>query len=445
MSKKINIVFSITLVFFILIELLLVKRNSYEMGIMFYMVYAMILYMIDKKYIISLFVYYLPLLPIISTDYKVFGLIGPHEIIYGFSFFVLVQLSKLYNIKRVNSYQKLAINFVYFLFFISVIFIVKDIVLGMQTDKTKGGFYIFKNFIRFFLYYYSLVLLIKIIYQKDIYNFILIGIKTSLITLVLSIIFTVPLALIGAGVKVDDDFFSNISNELNRLAGFYGAGGDVNSLGIFLVSVFAFFLAMYEKMGNIKNYILYFSFAVLGVLMTGSRTAFIALSLVILIFLLTNKSSKSKLSIIVTIILFYFIFYEDINFVLQRFLDPSAVAALDKDQMGRVGKWILYMNWIVDNPETFILGNQTNIDYKRAPHNYLIFLLYHFGIIPLIIFIKLIVNLLSKISMSLNKFTLKNAYYIIPFPLAIMTVNSFGSSIYLWLFLPMGAFFIVKK
>ena len=179
--------------------------------------------------------------------------------------------------------------------------------------------------------------------------------------------------------------------------------------------------------------------------MTGSRTAFIALSLVIFIFLLTNKSAKSKLIILTVLIIMYFVFYEKIHQVMDRFLDPSALGTLDKDQMGRVGKWILYMKWIMSNPETILFGNLTQIDYNRAPHNYLIFLLYHFGVIPLIVFIKLMFKLFSKISISLNKFTLKNVYYIIPFPLAIMTVNSFGSSIYLWLFLPMGAFFIIKK
>ena len=39
----------------------------------------------------------LPLTPIIPTDYKLFSLLGPHEIIYGFAIFVLIQIIKTTN------------------------------------------------------------------------------------------------------------------------------------------------------------------------------------------------------------------------------------------------------------------------------------------------------------------------------------------------------------
>ncbi len=443
MSKKRNIIFSLSIVLFVLIELFLIKNNQFQVGIFFYLFYCLTLFFIEKRYIISFFVYQLPIAPLISTDYKLFGLVGPHEIIFGFSLFVLIQLAHGYKVK-LNAFQKIAIQFTYFLFFISTYIITKDIISGLELDKSRGAMYIFKNTVRFFLYYYSLVLLIKIIYQKGIYSFIIPGIKMSLITLVLSMIFAKYLILIGAGAieKNADDI---VAGKGTRFLGLYGAGGDENSAGIFLAAIFGFFLSLYEKSGNIKEHILYFGFAVLGVLLTGSRTAFIALSLIILIFLITNKSGKAKFGILVTFIIFYFVFAEQLNLVIERFFDDSAVRAVDPNDKGRFGKWILYIEWILDNPETLIYGNQENIDYNRAPHNYLVFLLYHTGIVPFIIFLSLFYKVLKKIKVSFNKRTLKNVYYILPFPLIFMTVNSFGSSIYLWIYLPMGALLMLSE
>ncbi|MDH5414503.1 MAG: hypothetical protein OEW87_10225, partial [Flavobacteriaceae bacterium] len=53
--------------------------------------------------------------------------------------------------------------------------------------------------------------------------------------------------------------------------------------------------------------------------------------------------------------------------------------------------------------------------------------------------------LLKLISFKISPTTLKSAYYIIPFPFTLLTVDSFGSGIYLWLFLSIGAFYITSN
>ena len=439
MYKKINKLFPISILLFFAVELFLTKNGQFQIGIIVYLIYSFILYSIDKRYIISFFVFNLPLLPLVSTDYKLFGIAGPQEIIYGFSMMTLFQLS-LGNRTKLNEFQKIAIKFVYFLLFFNVYVITKDILVGLDSEGDRGLFYIFKNFIRFFLYYYSLVLLIKVIYQKEVYNFIIIGMKLSLITLVLSMIFSKFLVYMGVGIghRVDEEI---LADKGTRFVGLYGGGGDENSAGIFLAGVFGFFIALYEKTGNIKSYVVYLGFAVFGVLLTGSRTAFIALALIILIFLITNKSNVSRFAILIAIVFFYFTFSKQVELVTERFLDDSAFAAVDPNQKGRVGKWIIYIDWILNNPETLIYGNQSKIDYNRAPHNYFIIVLYQTGIIPLIVLGILFISLLKKIRIYMNAGILKSIYYIIPFPLILLTVNSFGSSIYLWIYLPMGAVF----
>ena len=448
MLKNVNKFFPIATAIFVLIAIFLVSKGLHQVAIVLYFIFSSILYFIDERYIISFFVFNLPLLPVVLTDYKILSFVGPHEIIYGFSYFVLARfLKKEKGNKRLNKYQKLSISFVYFLFFFDLYPLVKDIQLGIHYDSTKGLFYIFKNFVRFYLYYMSLVFLIKIIYQKDLFRYIIVGVEFAIITIVISMIYTRDLILMDAGVSYDIGRKAIIlSGEYQRYVGFYGAGGDENSVGIFMASTFGFFLALFEKNGNIKKYMVLLGFTVFGVLLTGSRTAFMALATVVLVFLITNKSGKNKFAILMAIVFFYFAFSKQLDAVLQRFLDPSAAKAVNpEDKHGRVGKWIIYLNWLASNPQTFMVGNLENINLRRAPHNYFILLAYKTGLIGLFVFLRLLIKLFKSVKFSLKSTTLKNAYYIIPFPFIIMTVNSFGSSKYLWIFIPLGAYFLSDK
>lgn len=437
-KKDNNLLFPISLLLFVIVVLYLLKIKQYQIGILCYILYTGTLYMLDKRYMVSFFVFNLPLLQIIPTDFKIFSIVGPHEIVYGFSLLTLIFYDKKANYKEFNKYQKIAIKFIYFLFFIKCFVLIKDIVLGLEKDTDKQSFlYVFKNVFRYFLYYYSLVLLIKNIAYEKLYKDVIVGMQWSIVFLVISMLFSKELILLGADIAKKELFLKNLGVN-TRFVGFYGAGGDENSAGVFLSSFFGFMLALIEKTKNTKRYIVFLGFAVLGVLLTGSRTSFISLLLVILLFLLLNNSGSLKSALFVAIFLFCIIFSEKLQLVIDRFFDESAKKAIDSDQMGRVGKWIYYLGWIFDNMETLIIGNQKDIPYNRAPHNYFIYLLYHSGIFVLLYFVKLFVSLLKMMSIKMKKYDLRIIYFVIPFPLLIMTVNSFGSSIYLWIYLSLS-------
>ena len=224
MIKKINKIFPIAIVIFVVIELFLTKNGQFQAGILLYLIFIVTLYIIDKKLVVSFFVFNLPLVPIISTEYKIMSFIGPHEIIYGFAFIVLLELGAKLKI-TLNKYQKLSIGFIYLLFFINYFIIFKDSLLGLQ--KNSDSLYLMKNFIRMFLYYQSLAILVKIIYNKNLYEYILIGMKMSLIVMVLSMLFSKYLLLMGANMSKPETAI--IKGTATRFLGFYGAGGDENS------------------------------------------------------------------------------------------------------------------------------------------------------------------------------------------------------------------------
>lgn len=295
-----------------------------------------------------------------------------------------------------------------------------------------------------------MVLLIKVIYLQDFYKYIVIGIKTSLGVLVLSMLFTIPLYQMGTSVIVktedSEDYITSLQ-EYGRFMGFYNIIlGDENNVGAFFAGIFGFFLAQYEKFGNLKKYLFVFGFSVLGLLLSGSRTAFIILALIILVFILSNKYATKRIGILAAIVIFFIAFYNQLERLFLRFFDDSAVRAVDSRQMGRVGKWILYINWLAENPETLIFGNLTRINYRYAPHNMLIYIVYHFGIIPLAIFISLLTKLVKLIQLKGNPNpALKNIYYIIPPLILSMTTNSIGDTIYLWIYLPLGTLLLYRK
>lgn len=441
MFKKNKFFFPLVLLFFYTIEIWLLKSRQYQIGIFFYFFLVLILFTVNEKYIISFFVFSLPLLPIIPTDYKLFNFVGPHEIIYGSSFLLLLKFVRGRRI-LLNRYQRLSISFIYLLFFLHMYILFKDSIFEINTEYKNFWMITIKRFIRYFLYYGSLILLIKSIYFEGYLNSILEGMKYAVVTIAVSMYFSPFLILLGSSIGFDELRKERLlSGEYLRYIGFYGAGGDENSAGIFLVGVLGFFLAIYEKGKNLKRYIIYIGFAVLGVLLTGSRTAFLVMLIIISIFFVVNKKGAIRVSILSSIVVFYFLFYERLNLVIQRFIDPSAMAAIDPNEMGRVGKWIRYFDWISDHPITLLFGNQELMSYNRAPHNYFIFLLYHVGLILLMIFLFFLFKLLNMISFKNRPNTLRNVYYILPFLFVLMTVNSFGSSIYLWLYIPIGSFY----
>ncbi len=438
MKANKSLIFFVALAAFLAVQIFLVKARAFEIGILFYLLFSALLFFIDKKMVIAFFVFQLPISPLIPTDFKMFGVLGPFEIVNGAALFTLLSMSRGYKIK-LNNFQKLAINFVWFLFFINSYVITKDVLMGHSEESEMS--YVAKNVFRLFIYHYSLILLIKIIYKEQIFQFIKVGIQSSLAVLVISMFFTKLLIVFDIG-SVYENKSTLLRSDYSRFLGLYSAGGDENSAGIFLAGVFGFFVSLFEKDKDIKKYVLFFALAVFGILLTGSRTAFIGLSVIILIFLVTNKSGGAKFALLVAIISFYFLFSEQIDLVFQRFLDPSAKAAVNpQDKKGRAGKWVIYTEWIIDHPETLVFGNQEKIYLKRAPHNYFLYILYHAGIIPLLIFFQLLVKLIKTIHFKSMLGQLKNAYYIIPFFFILMTVNSFGSSIYLWLYLPIGGLY----
>lgn len=438
MKNKLTLLFTLSLALFIIAEVILVKAKAFEIGILLYLLYCGTLFMINKKLVVAFFVFQLPLSPLIPTDFKLMGLLGPFEIVNGIALVTMLILSSRYK-SKLNKMQKLAIKFVWFLFFINAYVTAKKVFMG-HSEETELS-YVLKNVFRYFIYHFSLILLIKIIYKEQIFKFITIGVKTSLVVLVISMFFNKFLIMNDIGTLYENKT-SLLRSSYTRVLGLYSAGGDVNSAGIFLAGIFGFLISLFEKDQNIKKYILFFGIAVLGVLLTGSRTGFMGLSVVILIFLITNKSGGAKIALLLTCVIFFFAFNEQLTLVFDRFMDKSTQKAVNpEDKEGRAGKWVIYTEWIMDHPETFVFGNQEEIYLKRSPHNYFIYIAYHAGIIPLLIFLQLIVKLIKSIKFKTTLGRLKNAYYIIPFFLILMTVNSFGSSIYLWLYLPFGFYY----
>ena len=381
-------------------------------------------YLSNRNYIIPLYIIFLPIGEIISSTYNLLGIIGIDEII---SIFTILHLnSNIYSLKSSNFAQ----IFVKRLITISIIFIVyvttKDVVTG--NDSTNGITYGLYTLLKFLIRYYPLYIIINNLNKPNMNFLTRLGIIYGIIILCLSSIFTIFLDSINVTVDVSEGGIEGLKSSFLRAMGFF-TGGDVNSFAGFLVISFGYFLTRFEKKEYSLFNLLICVLIIYTLFITASRTAFISLFIILAIFLIRNFSVKS-LSRFFIIGLISLLFVNPlIDRVTKRFESSSTYAQFDYDSTGRLGKAIIYLDYIQRNPEVLIAGYVKPISYNRSPHNYYINLIYQTGLFLFILVIYLYVKFLRSIIR--NHFSM--IYLFLPYLLTILTVDSVGSAIYMYL------------
>jgi hypothetical protein len=224
------------------------------------------------------------------------------------------------------------------------------------------------------------------------------GIFISIIILVFSGVFAGPLASLGFKIGVTKEFEYQLYIKMPsymRNSGFLG-DGDFNVLGAFYNLILAFILSYfdYRKIFSKADVLLCFIFSILGVILTGSRMAFITFIIVILIFLLRISSFKLLtryfLLIIITILVLYNLGMLD--FILDRFHMQNSAAELSiNSHYSRANRWISFYNYSTSRIERFLFGYDS-IHYfipgeYNDPHNLYLRMLYYGGVFFVILLI----------------------------------------------------------
>lgn len=430
---------SVSLIAFgtIIVVIFLASVKLYLLANVFLFLSCLFYYKFNPAVIISLAVILFPTNGFYSTEYNVFGLFGPVTITQLFS---LVVLGKNFKNKISNEVVRIALLFVIVLFLYNVIYDFRNAFFNIYNlDWDTAIKRLIKHIFRFGTLYCLVIAIGKNNYKDLVINSLHLGI----LILIFSSVFTNQLSRLGFLVTDASEVLSSFEI-INRKSGYF-AFGDVNSLGGLLATYFGFIFTLYY-FGKLSRSTLILIVPVLfGIIYTGSRTAIISLLLIVIIVLITkypgNKVEFKYLYVGLlsfAIIIFSIFLPQQVHLVFERFFTIESHADIS-NQGSRMYKWLYYLDFIFSNPKTLIIGTHQelylnlgrNYWQARVPHNFYITVLFHSGIILLLLLFVAWIRTF-KIALRHRIFLL----IIIPTFLISINVSDWGYFQYFIIFLP---------
>lgn len=180
---------------------------------------------------------------------------------------------------------------------------------------------------------------------------------------------------------------------IDRFSGLLG-NGDANTLA----AVLAMFVAAVMFTNNIKNGVrlIIIVLSIIAIGLTGSRTGFGVLLFFVVWYIYQQKDIKKILKIISIVSILSLIALPFLRNNIERLMRMEEEQQyVEGSTDNRVGKWIFYLDYHFNNPETLIIGGQERLSIgwqgeHLVAHNYYIQLLYGSGIFAVIYFLVLI-------------------------------------------------------
>lgn len=417
----------------------LVFLGLYELSIIYFGALVFLVRVRSPLMLVSLFVYFLPMSSIIGTEYNLFGLIGFFEIVQVFFISYIIKYNApkqpLSLLQKYAMYMLIGIA-IYYLYYYT-----KGIIYGTDLGEDVTSInYVFKLLVKTVLKYWPLIFIIKQMGNYSIRSYVFPAITLSLITIFISMLIVDPMIEFGFYLPENEFSYRDVKSGITRAMGLYNAGGDTNSVAGFFLIAFGFFLAQYERVKRLNQFIVIFGITIMGLFLTASRTGMISLALIILVFLIRNFHNRSMFKLFFLGFIFFIFSSTLILNSIERFYADSAKRALNKDNDARLGYYYIYGNYFVEHPESLIAGYTSNpIWYKRPPHNFFLLMLYNGGIIFPGLFLFFLFKIFRKRRQTSKHLYL--VYMIIPMFLILSTINSEGSATFFWLFISSVPYF----
>ena len=365
-----------------------------------------------SELIIAFYIIILPTAGVVSTEDNIFEIFGIDEFInlLIIGYFIFKNLPKY----KQNVDQKFAISLLFIMIFIGLFTNFKNAYFDIYDIDSITAF---KRIFFMLLKFFPLLLIIKHIRNYTIRKNVYIGLYLSGVVIVVSQIFNTHLKSIGLITFDDSEFVGLAQNisQVNRVTGFYN--GDPNSVGAYLLMLIGFILFKIENKHQTKLLYPLVLFFLFGILMTASRTIFVAFGMILLLFLYNNKSKKYSVQILFYLIVVLLFMSDFIFNQFSRF--HNAHYQVDTNLEGnRIMKWVYYISFLLDSPLYFLTGSQSEID-NRAAHNVYIQTLFNVGLFPLI----LLISRFYRSIKLLIKINIRSLYFLIPFICITMFVG----------------------
>lgn len=355
------------------------------------------------KYAIFLYVFFLPLRPLIDT--RLFGLVPITDLFWLFVLFHFYNKGLIGDaLKRVKYIKPLHALLLFTIVTIFIWFttsIRAEILLQDYYARNISLVWVFFRLIQMCVHIIIFVVMLVIVMDYSPYRKLVTkAITGSALFVVFSMIFSPQLYLMGFNVREQVDF---ASLDVTRVAGLF-SHGDVNSVATFLNIVIVLILI------NItikKARISFFSGTLLfllslGVLITGSRMGFVTLAFIIAYYMFILQPLKGKFSIsflvntsfIIMMLLLLAVFterYDLIGYTFDRIQEQGLIEEITETGHRNI-RWRGFINFTLSDISRTLWGsNDIYFAFRqgiyRAPHNFFIYTFYINGIFALIIFL----------------------------------------------------------
>lgn len=410
--------------FFILIITLAIFGLAYlgenQLLVITFSSLAIIFFLTARKYLLLLYFIMLVTNGLIFRNQFLFGIIGCDHLINIFTTFYLYNRTR--NIRTSHTkLQKCANNLIWYLIVFTVYTAMKDAYFSIGQISYLNALLRSLNAL---FKYLPLVFTIKLFASEN-----KLVINEFIQYFYMSVLFQSIFCILSPTVSKAGLYYREIVEieSQSRFNGIFG-NGDANSLGVFFVIAVSFFFIKEKRIWS-TQYLLLLIPCLVCIALTGSRTAFISLLVFIALVVIKRKYKLSKKLLLLALLLLSFFISEPIWKVVTNRLSTASEQLDKRSTSNRYFKWMSYLQFIKDNPETIFRGNDKEhfvITFRsekifKAAHNFYIQTLYSAGI-AFLLFLLYQIILLIKIRFKVSDLD----FLLLPFLSLTMFVSDNG-------------------
>ncbi|MDB4655338.1 hypothetical protein OAE48_00675 [Flavobacteriales bacterium] len=403
----------------------------------FFLLVGIALYLVDKKMLlVVLYLVYLPTNGLINRDDFLFGVLGIQQIL---GVLTVISLFSIKSQVALSEFQKVASRLILVLIAYASYTFFKNAVFGLMDSNMLDAA---KKIINVFLLFGPLILVLHKCSSNSFKGWVAISLFLGTLNQAIFCFLSPFLPNLGFYSQGTDAFFISTKTEnISRFVGVMG-NGDSNSLGAFFVISIGFFLSRSRAFNQSLLIKVLCALCVVAIALTNSRTAFLSLSIIGMLFLAKSGSGKVKLQFLVGVVLLAIATLPLWETLLDRLSGAGSEQLNTDTSSNRIGKWLLYFNHFFSHPTTFIHGSPQTIlvgfkDIFLAAHNFYIQVIYNSGLVFLWLFAAQLLHIFKIMKSNVSIYSL--SFIMIPFMAITFFVSDFGVFFYFSLFLALNA------
>lgn len=402
----------------------------------FFLLLGTALFLLNKKMLLLvLYIVYLPTNGLINREDFLMGILGIQQILGLLAF---VSLANIRSTSEWTDFQKIASRLMTVLIAYMLYTFLKNAFFGLMGENWVDAI---KKVLNAIVLFGPLLLVLKKCSSNTFKGWIAMALFWGVLNQALFCFLSPFLPELGFYSQGTEAFF--ISSEIENVSRYVGVmgNGDSNTLGVFFVIAIGFFLSRPCSFSNSNLIKVVSGLCVVAIALTSSRTAFLTLGIIGMLFLTKRGSGKVKFQVIMGAILIAVISSPLWDTLLERLSGAGSQQLNTDTSSNRIGKWLLYFDHFFNHPTTFLYGSSQTIfigfnEIFLAAHNFYIQVIYNSGLVFLGLFIRQYFHIFKLMKNDVAMYGL--GFIMIPFMAITFFVSDFGVFMYFSLFLALN-------